>query len=947
MKKIFKHSLGTAIISDKDAERMKGPTVSGTKNKELAFIARNMVEPQNTNMNSRKSRDGIPIPEEQDIARLLQAAATSTRDARNILRSSPELCMGIDIYIAGLLSPNDVSRPDLAILSNSNIELQPIKSKLLDVIRAWAKEEYKIDDKLKNWVFKAKFLAGGVPLAIVPLTEIDSIINETDRDKRKVSLESYDSSVGKNKRFNQGFYNSTGLLGHGLNAPKRNQKEGVFNLLGLAQESGDGPLYFGNQVELSDKQKTNIRNFTDKEKVTGKNGEKVSDIILKALDKIYIHDNIEAFKVPRMKMAAARRSVQRRFSPLYRKANMALENAGTHKDAEGIGAGLVDANGNIKYPQRNYSNREIVEIRPSDIYENVGHPLVIEAPYESIIPICPPGLPEEPVGFICVLDSSFNPLTISDEDLAYPDPTDISVQTSAGIMGTQMLSQMGNSSTDNNLNFRNNVMTEANNRLFTNILEADLRERLRNGIYADMEFDVKLLPVFAEFMFKRALAGQETQFLFIPNELLTYVAFEYNEWGLGESKLAKHKTLAVIASTVQVANALASITNAIPHKKATITFDDDEIDAMDTSEKLEQHIVRSQWANALFTSSNTQDQLNHVLNSGFHFAYENGNGNFPGTSYDIEYINRDVAVIDNDYLDSVNRRLIMLSGVSPEIVDMSQEVEFAQTYITGHMLRAQQAAVEQEILCKNLDKFIQSFAMNSELIITELRDIVEAALRQENSPLKGIKTSVEDMIEEFIRSIETSLPKPDTTKLEMQLKNVDIHEQFIDKVIEYHFSDPMLDTEEVGEKVGSKIELLKAAWKSSYIRGIFQSNNLVPPQFNFLHGVDEEEGAVDPLEEGELMAKRLVEYVVQHEQQMSNVRYKADAQIEGIQERAEAAAGGDGDGGDNDSGDTDPEPADDTSGDDAPADDGGSSEDGGGDEDLFGMDGDGTESPIE
>ena len=940
--KVFKRSLSTSILSDQEIKNIRGSnTTTNSSNKEMAFIARNLVEPQNTALNQRTSRDGTPIPDEQDISRLLKVAATSTRDARNILKSSPELCMGIDIYIAGLLSPNDVSRPELAILSTSNIELQPIKSKLLDVVRTWAKDEYKIDNRLKNWVFKAKYLAGAVPLAIVPMTEIDDIVNETDLNKKRLSLESYDSS--NNGRFNKGYYNSTGVLGAGLNQPEKKKDKGVLGLLNMAQESGDNqPLYFDNQITLSDTQKTNIhKNCSAEVEVSGKK-EKVSNVILEALNKIYIHDNIEAFKIPRLKLASARRQVQRRFSPLY-KHNQAME-SGDGRNTTDQPTIMVDQNGNFKYPNRSYSTREIINVRPKDMYENFGHPLVIELPYESALPICPPGLPEEPVGFIVVLDSSFNPLTITEEDLNLADPTDISVQSSAGVMGTQMLSQLGDASPEGLMNFRNGVMTEANNRLFTNILEADLRERLRNGIYSNMEFDVKLLPVFAEFMFKRALAGMETQFLFIPNELLTYIAFETNEWGLGESKLSKHKGLAIIASTVQVANALASITNAIPHKKATIGFDDDEIDAFDTSEKLEQHIVRSQWANSLFSSSNTQDQLNHVLNSGFHFVYENGNGNFPNTSYDIEYINRDVATIDNDYLDSVNRRLIMLSGVSPEIVDMSQEVEFAQTYITGHMLRAQQAAIEQEIFCAGLSKFVRSFVLHSAIIIDELRGIVEAALKATDSPLKGIKTPVEDLIEEFINSIETSLPKPDTTKLDMQMKNITTHEEFIDKVIEYHFSDPMFASEEVGEKGADKIELVKAVWKSSYIRGIMQSNNLIPSQFNLLHGVETEEGIVDPLEESEGMVKRYLEYIVQHEKQMAGVRYKTDATIERVQETAQAAAGETDGGSDTNEPATDPEP----NGDDSNPDQGeGEAPAEGEGEDLFGMGDDDTASPIE
>ncbi len=940
--KVFKRSLSTSILSDQEIKNIRGSnTTTNSSNKEMAFIARNLVEPQNTALNQRTSRDGTPIPDEQDISRLLKVAATSTRDARNILKSSPELCMGIDIYIAGLLSPNDVSRPELAILSTSNIELQPIKSKLLDVVRTWAKDEYKIDSRLKNWVFKAKYLAGAVPLAIVPMTEIDDIVNETDLNKKRLSLESYDSS--NNGRFNKGYYNSTGVLGAGLNQPEKKKDKGVLGLLNMAQESGDNqPLYFDNQITLSDTQKTNIhKNCSTEVEVSGKK-EKVSNVILEALNKIYIHDNIEAFKIPRLKLASARRQVQRRFSPLY-KHNQAMESDDGRNTTDQPTI-MVDQNGNFKYPNRSYSTREIINVRPKDMYENFGHPLVIELPYESALPICPPGLPEEPVGFIVVLDSSFNPLTITEEDLNLADPTDISVQSSAGVMGTQMLSQLGDASPEGLMNFRNGVMTEANNRLFTNILEADLRERLRNGIYSNMEFDVKLLPVFAEFMFKRALAGMETQFLFIPNELLTYIAFETNEWGLGESKLSKHKGLAIIASTVQVANALASITNAIPHKKATIGFDDDEIDAFDTSEKLEQHIVRSQWANSLFSSSNTQDQLNHVLNSGFHFVYENGNGNFPNTSYDIEYINRDVATIDNDYLDSVNRRLIMLSGVSPEIVDMSQEVEFAQTYITGHMLRAQQAAIEQEIFCAGLSKFVRSFVLHSAIIIDELRGIVEAALKATDSPLKGIKTPVEDLIEEFINSIETSLPKPDTTKLDMQMKNITTHEEFIDKVIEYHFSDPMFASEEVGEKGADKIELVKAVWKSSYIRGIMQSNNLIPSQFNLLHGVETEEGIVDPLEESEGMVKRYLEYIVQHEKQMAGVRYKTDATIERVQETAQAAAGETDGGSDTNEPATDPEPNDDNSNPDQG--EGETPAEGEG-EDLFGMGDDDTASPIE
>lgn len=91
--------------------------------------------------------------------------------------------MGIDIYIAGLLSPNDVSRPEFNITSNLSGEIEGIKSKMLDVIRE-AKNEYKIDGRLKKWVFRSKYLSGALPIAIIPLTQIDNIINEKDDTKK-------------------------------------------------------------------------------------------------------------------------------------------------------------------------------------------------------------------------------------------------------------------------------------------------------------------------------------------------------------------------------------------------------------------------------------------------------------------------------------------------------------------------------------------------------------------------------------------------------------------------------------------------------------------------------------------------------------------------------------------------------------------------------------------
>lgn len=927
MQKVFRNGFGGLSNKDQQRAEVKATTKFSP---ETLLLARNLVEPHYTEQQHRTTKEGTPIPEDTDISRMLKVASSSVRDARNILKSSPELCMGIDIYIAGLLSPNDVSHPELNITSNLSGELEGIKSALLDVIRDWAKNDYKIDGRLKDWVFRAKYLAGAMPIMVVPLTEIDNIINETDTKSKQLKLESYDSSKA-DSYFSNGFFKSTGILGAGLGNKddKKSTTESVFKALKM--ESADGNNLHDSSIHVDAEQKKVIMDmFKDTPELANKT--------VAALNNIFIHDNPEIFKVPRIAQAIARKQILSRFSPLDQLAQESADSTENKNIVEANGRKIELQNGDLVYPDRHFETREVISLHPVDIYDNVGHPMPIELPYDSCFPVSPPGLPEKHIGYIVALDSSGNPLTIGEDSLSFPDPSDIAMQTASGVMGTQVLQQAADNGVDGISNLRYGNLNNASNKIFNTYLISDIKERLKNGMYQGVELDIRFTQVFLEQMWKRAMVGQQVQFLFVPVELLTYIAFEYNELGMGESKLIKHKDIAIIASTVQIANALASINNAIQHKKVTIDFGEDEIDAFDTDEKLKQYITRAQWASTLFTSSNTQDQLNQILNSGYHFVYENGNGAFPDTRFDIEYLTREAAVIENEYLDTVNKRLIMLSGVSPEIVDMSQEVEFAQTYITGHMLRAQQASIEQEALCANTTKFIKSFVLHSQIILKQLLDIIKKYRIADKSPIAKTKKTDADLVREFVESIESSLPKPDTSKLNMQKENLTTHEEIIDKCIEYYFDDPLFESSEIGEKLGEKRDLFKSVFKMSYMRNVLQTNNLVPPQFQMLHGDVDEENVVDPFIESETIIENFSKLALQHEAQVAKLKVKNDETIQRIEDGNQPPEGGEG-GDDGSSTDDTPaeEPADDTNTDDGNTDTGGEPDGG---DDLFGEGGD-------
>lgn len=120
-----------------------------------------------------------------------------------------------------------------------------------------------------------------------------------------------------------------------------------------------------------------------------------------AIGNIFIHDNVEALKMPNIAAAAIRRSIKNRYSPLY---SMAMEDDAKNADIVEKNSRTIDLEqGKLVYPDRHYSLNEVVNVRPSDLYENVGHPLVQEFPYDSIFPISPPGLSDRHIGYIAAL----------------------------------------------------------------------------------------------------------------------------------------------------------------------------------------------------------------------------------------------------------------------------------------------------------------------------------------------------------------------------------------------------------------------------------------------------------------------------------------------------------------------------------------------------------------
>lgn len=813
------------------------------------MLKRSLVKGNPFNTPTNKTRKGTPIPDDGYIQQMLSVAGQSQIDARNILRMSPELELGANIYIAGLLSPNDISQSKINFTCEEK-DFGALRSEGLEIVESYFRNEFKIDGRLKNWIYKARFSEGATPLMVVPLTTIDQIINESNPQTKNMALESYKSSFD-----GSGNYKPIRFLGRGVSKDGKPVQRSVRSILGL--ESSD------TSRTLAD---SGIVDFGDSAPVKFK-------------DAILIHDNVEALKVPQLTIAAARYKMEDYFGfSAFEEVEVALESGDVEKQYD------IKREGVELYPQRQFEMEQVVRLQPGDIASNVGHPVFMELPYSSVFAVHPPGKPDEHVGYYIALDESCNPLAIVDKNQMVSGDAMSSGQ--LGNFASAIIEKGANAVGDSSHHQTQQTVQNSLN-LFMTTMDMNMVEMLKNGIFHGVDLAVAQNRDIMFYMFQRALVGKQTQLLFVPTSLLTYIAFDYNEWGLGESKITRYKDIAILASVITVANTLAAIGNAQQLKKVNIQFDEEDPDPQSTDEEIKGWLAKSQYGGSLLNTTRLADQLDMLVQSGYQFTYEGGMEIFPNTRVDIEPITRETAIIDSDWAQKIDKRMIMLTGISPEVVDLTQEVEFAQSYITGNVLRARQAHIEQLSFCEQVDHFIHNFTLNSKVLMLELTKLIKAR-RDEVPTLKNDKRNPLQLAKHFVKNIRTSLPKPDVTKLEMQLKSIETHNNFIDKVLESYLNENVLNASEVGQKIADKAEGIKAFFKDHLMRAYYEENNLLPPALLSLFSSDDDE-KVDVFEQTEILSKKLGDMVLNHEGVAARLRSKNDEKMENLEQRFGAA----------------------------------------------------------
>ncbi len=485
--------------------------------------------------------------------------------------------------------------------------------------------------------------------------------------------------------------------------------------------------------------------------------------------------------------------------------------------AYGIEEILDETKINNVYKNNTVSNIPVLDISFSTIENTEFNPIVLKLPAEAVIPIHIPGEPENHIGYYLFLDEYGNPLHYSRTSNKFKQLNDKLNQTLA--RNTEMVSvglgvsypNSASNSNEEKIQIQKTLLEEYNQVFERQLLEA-IQDN-KNKIGVEISNPGELYRI----MFARQLTKQFTRVLYIPAELISYIAFNYDQSGIGISLLEKSKLYASFRAILMFATVIAGVNSSINRRTLTLTLDPDDPDQKGTVEEvINEYVALQASGSAPVGRLNPLDIVDFLQKSGIQLKI-NGGDRFPGTDINIDETKREITPPNTDIMDMLKDAHYAALWTSRDTIEHSNDLEFATTITSANLLQAKRAAKCQKILVNGVSRFIQQYIYTGGPLYNELKQKYEEVKTEDSLSFNGC-----------IQSIKIHLPTPDTSILETQFKDYQTFTQFLEGVIDIYIADDMLGNLTNGENVTNNLPAIKAAVMNVMKRNYLRSENMLP-----------------------------------------------------------------------------------------------------------------------
>ncbi|MNU19561.1 hypothetical protein D3C71_77900 [compost metagenome] len=799
------------------------------ENPELAAVISKLIPaPEHARFDNSGNREPL-TPNVGGFKTISEQKAQNISDAETVLQMLPDLELAFQILISSILAPKDLMTTELTYsLSIEGLLAPDVSAMMLNRLKEYFEQVHKIKPLLPVMLRDILAKTGSYAVAVIPENTIDDVIN----GPRKITMESLGDTLDK-----QGQLVTRGLLGPVVkDTPTVMLQRPVVSLENLRTHLDRGSV---------DPRMT-FETVFDKP---------VSDSF------VTVTDNLDLLKIPLV----------------YEKIReQRILNVVGSRAMESIGPRLNDREMTaLTYRERQFSYKPITSLRNQDqLHRNtVGNPLVMHFPSESVIPVYVPGAVEKQVGFFVLLDSEGHAVSRASNTDYYQELA--SRLNSNGSFPSAMLNKVKNQMGGTDFSATNQGHLDYAARAYGSLVEQDLLARLRHGAYGN-GVALANAPEVYRIMLARALSKQHTQLLFVPVELMTYMAFRFDNNGVGRSLLDDMQILTSQRAMLMFANTMAALRNSIGRTEVKLKLDPDDPDPQKTIEISMHEIIRSRQQYFPLGMNSPTDLVDWLQRSGFEFTFE-GHPGIPDVAIDFGEKSSQYIKPDTDLEESLRKRTIQATGLSPETVDAAQGPDFATSILTSNLLLSKRVMQIQDQFMPMVTDNMRKIAMNSEELITDLKKILtdnftklkigadkeskkrEQAKAEKKEQLPGKVTLngpavpedpavvsktpdqkiaavdaklakeyvVGEFLREFLLSFEVTLPRPNSATLENQATAMDTYTKMLDASLNA-WVDGSFFTTETGGDVAGQVETMKQMLRAHFLRQWMAENGVMP-----------------------------------------------------------------------------------------------------------------------
>jgi len=716
--------------------------------------------------------------------------ASVTRDIESMEQLLPDIELAAQIMVSSILSPKDMGAADLNFTYNASFSNVELGGKLLKIVADYFTNDYRINEELSEILHDMLFRKGAYARMIIPESSLDQIIN----DRGRVSMESIRPLVNHQNMT----VSPMGILGDVIKDEKtknnRSKPETTMSLESLFSPSptpGRTASYsgIGTYVTVTD------------------NPDAVK---MPKLFRRLNTDRTSTAMASRFATLEARKDKERAKKKLKDKEQPKIDYGSSDRDIERS----IDKN-------RKHGIESVVEVKTKHAAdrEMFGHPMVTQLSVEAVIPAHVPSNPKEHIGYFVLLDQFGNPISAATATDHFRDlqnsfqSSGAENQVSTVLKELRGAGNMGEADGD-----RVQSVHEATS-AYADVIERNLLERMRKGMGHESIELARPNDVY-QIMLGRTLKKKHTQLLYVPAELMSYMAFYYNNQGIGKSLLEESRILGSIRVMLMFANTMASIRNSTSRTELGIQLDPNDTDPMSTIDQVRDAFMRSRSELYPLGEGDPAAVVKYLQQAGVDVVYS-GHPGLPEMRVETNDRAPGKVLMDRDLEETLRHQHIMSLGMSPETVDASSGIDFATTLVNSSLLLSKRVALYQRKFEEQENEFIRKYTSNSETLLTKMIKVVEdhGQAQDKESPMEAV--------EAFIACVEVELPKPDSATLETQMESFRMYSDSLEMALDAWISDEFALLDAEGDVAGNLREM-RSAVKAHFLRRWLRENNVFP-----------------------------------------------------------------------------------------------------------------------